>query len=314
MGLPKWLGYVLFFVVPTFLWLLAAAAAWRRNFRYPFLAYIGGSDGRASLARLQAFMWTMIIFGAFAAAMAIHKVKAGEAVETLRPPGEQVQAQSDQDKDKSKWVAIPPELLLLAGIAISSGVFSSLIAVVTGEEKTAMVKSLTKKNSPDVRDLIAEGSPTGEVLVIEGENFGSKAGSVRLSRAILRVYAWDDKKIIVNALDPTGRTLIVDTSNGKACAEVKGTGPEYELQPVIYYELVDLFRDDKSPGVMSLMKFQMFAWTLVATVIYSILFLKELDQYMTQLPTAPATIAALTGISQAGYLAGKGASAASAKE
>lgn len=44
--------------------------------------------------------------------------------------------------------------------------------------------------------------------------------------------------------------------------------------PVYYYEFSDLFRDDKNPSAMDLMKFQMFGWTLVAIFIYAWLFLE----------------------------------------
>ncbi len=37
----------------------------------PFV-FIAGNDNRLSLSRLQAFLWTLIIFGSFFAAMAIH--------------------------------------------------------------------------------------------------------------------------------------------------------------------------------------------------------------------------------------------------
>lgn len=75
-----------------------------------------------------------------------------------------------------------------------------------------------------------------------------------------------------------------------------------------YYELSDLFRDDKNPSNMDLMKFQMFGWTVIAIFIYSWLFVSNLGNDITSLPIVPESIVILTGLSQAGYLAGKGVS------
>lgn len=78
--------------------------------------------------------------------------------------------------------------------------------------------------------------------------------------------------------------------------------------PVYYYEFSDLFRDDKNPSGMDLQKFQMFGWTIVAIFIYSWLFLSNLNDHIGSLPLVPESIVILTGLSQAGYLAGKGVS------
>jgi hypothetical protein len=59
------------------------------------------------------------------------------------------------------------------------------------------------------------------------------------------------------------------------------------------------------------MKFQMFGWTVVAVRFYVILFLSKLANDISQLPTVDPSIVILTGVSQAGYLAGKAASTVS---
>jgi hypothetical protein len=72
MGLHENWGRWLFFLVPIILWLIGGGVAMFKGRKSPFLAYIAGSDNRLSLSRLQAFLWTLVIFGAFAAAMAVH--------------------------------------------------------------------------------------------------------------------------------------------------------------------------------------------------------------------------------------------------
>ena len=74
--------------------------------------------------------------------------------------------------------------------------------------------------------------------------------------------------------------------------------------------MVDLFRDDKSPDNLDLMKFQMFGWTVIAIVFYSYLFLRQIVPTLTALPEVPNGIVILTGLSQSGYLAAKGISGA----
>ena len=59
---------------------------------------------------------------------------------------------------------------------------------------------------------------------------------------------------------------------------------------------------------MDLMKFQMFGWTVIAIFIYVYLFLSNINPEIYSLPNVPYTIAILTGLSQVGYLAGKGTS------
>ena len=78
--------------------------------------------------------------------------------------------------------------------------------------------------------------------------------------------------------------------------------------PIVNYEFIDLFRDDKNPQTLDTMKFQMFGWTLIAILIYGYLFLSSISASMTELPTVPESIVVLTGLSQGGYLAGKAVS------
>ncbi len=57
-----------------------------------------------------------------------------------------------------------------------------------------------------------------------------------------------------------------------------------------------------------LIKFQMFGWTAIAAVIYVYLFCQNLTAGVTILPAIDSSIVTLTGVSQAGYPAGKGVS------
>src|SRR5438477_279547 len=83
MGLPTFWGYLLFFLVPIVLWLIGALAIRRRPMIVRLLSVVAGSDNRLSLSRLQAFAWTLVIFGSFAAAMAIHShIDVGTTIET----------------------------------------------------------------------------------------------------------------------------------------------------------------------------------------------------------------------------------------
>jgi len=103
--------------------------------------------------------------------------------------------------------------------------------------------------------------------------------------------------------------LIVDTGNGKLCYKMQGVVPNLNLAGTVsYYEFADLFRDDKNPRNLDLMKFQMFAWTFVAIFIYAWLFLSELHDHIETLPRVDASIVLLTGLSQTGYLTGKAVS------
>ncbi|MDQ3802335.1 MAG: hypothetical protein M3416_00545 [Acidobacteriota bacterium] len=286
--LPLWMGYLLFFGVPFTFWLVAGAAAALVGFRSPLLAFIGGSDARLSLSRLQAFLWTFIIFGAYVAAMVVSKKVTA-----------------------AQWIQIPPELLALAGISLASGVFSSLIAAVAGETKRAEVTSLTRQD------------PKKDEWTVTGVNLGND-GSLRFRRDVFSPISWKDGEIKFVAPELSNERLkgpmIVDTPNGKACYEITAVKDpsgqpitEYELKPRVCYEFVDLFRDDKNPRVLSLMKFQMFGWTLVAILLYIILYLYFLNPEIERLPNVDRSIALLTGISQAGYLAGKGTSIVSDK-
>jgi hypothetical protein len=287
------IGIVLFFLVPLALWGIGAAAAYRRGQRSG-LAFIAGNDHRLSLSRLQAFSWTLTIFGAFASAMAVSSKVTTE-----------------------RWIGIPNALLILAGISIGSGVFSSLIATVSGEERSATISGfISYQDAAAAKDggINLQPTfvlPTGLILwIVTGQDLGDKAGSIRIGRNSMHIVSWANNQIIFTAQERfKGKTLIVDTANGKVCY---GLDDSMRLQqPVVCYELVDLFRDDKDPGTLSLMKFQMFGWTLVALVIYWIMFVIHLDGAIENLPNVDQSIVILTGISQGGYLAGKGVSSVS---
>jgi hypothetical protein len=105
------------------------------------------------------------------------------------------------------------------------------------------------------------------------------------------------------------RLLVVETPNGKLNYRLIGQPTNFSLGlPVINYEFIDLFRDDKNPQTLDTMKFQMFGWTLIAILIYVYLFLSTISKTMMELPTVPQSIVLLTGLSQGGYLASKAVS------
>ena len=408
MNLPRLLGFLVFFLVPILLWLFVAAIVKRKGFKERAFALIAGSDNRLSLSRLQAFGWTLVIFGSFAAAMTIHTtIKAGipadianaqaqvkpatDKAESLKPnvattaatakaandayaaaetaykeaetkkaslpatasdetkqkaqqevdvakadlaaktqtrdtadkAAKEAQAAADKaDQDAKKavdlaksyqWVDIPAALLALAGIAIGSGVFSSLISAVNSEDKTACVTSLGSIPQADLKAHFpdAQAATNPNALSIIGKELGSN-GAVRLDKDRVPILLWksDGTQIIVDVHDGVEyKTLIVDTGNGKLCYELEGKTPGLVLGlPKISYEWSDLFRDDKNPSGLDLMKFQMFGWTVIAIFIYIYLFLADLRPTLESLPIVPQAIVILTGLSQTGYLAGKGVS------
>jgi Ca2+/Na+ antiporter len=392
MNLPRWVGYLVFFLLPIFLWLLVAAAVKRKGVKARAYALIAGSDNRLSLSRLQAFGWTLVIFGSFAAAMAIHKTiiagspadidkakadvkTATDNAERLKPnvaitataaktandlytaaqtalkeaetkettlaadPGAsaenkqkahqavvdakatlnakaETKASADKAAEEAKaatekadqdvknaaaraksyeWVDIPAALLALAGIAIGSGVFSSLISAVNSEDKTACVTALGSFPQADLKSHSPDATPgtSPNALSIVGKDMGS-SGAVRLDKDRVPILLWksDGTQIIVDVNDGVAyRTLTVDTANGKLCYELEGKTPGLILGlPKLYYEFSDLFRDDKNPIGFDLMKFQMFGWTLIAIVIYVYLFLADLRTDLESLPVVPAAI------------------------
>jgi chemotaxis protein histidine kinase CheA len=280
MNLPEWLGYLAFFAVPLLLWVIASLVTQRKGMGARAFAFIAGSDNRLSLARLQALVWTLVIFGSFAAAMIIHdpitsgttaeqeKAKNDAAAATKNASdlkkkveeaedlaGKAAAAKTEADKkaakaaeeekikvadpkasedDKTKakavaekerseataktedlarkneaaakakndasqaekgakaanlkaksynWVDIPGALLMLAGIAIGSGVFSSLISALNGEDKTACVTAVKSKTAAEVANEFPEAKAptTGSALLIEGKDLGA-TGLVKFGR------------------------------------------------------------------------------------------------------------------------------------
>jgi hypothetical protein len=298
MGWPKEWGWVLFFAVPLILSVVVGISA-VREVPSPLLALVAGSDNRLSLSRLQAFAWTWVIFGGFAAATAVStKVSA------------------------DTWVHIPTDVLELAGIAIISGVFSSLIAYQTDEGAQTEVL-YAEVSSPEI---------TPRRLVVWGVNLGATA-RVRVSglrfrpismtapvdegvkQELLKIHTAKDVLIGTLARGSTiGTTLVVDTASGRMAYDIelaKEQGNPTAIALVrqrTFYELSDLFRDDKNPLGLDLMKFQMFGWTTLAIVVYSIFFISHLNADIVALPNVDQSIVVLTGISQAGYLAGKAVS------
>ncbi len=300
MNWPASIGWVVFICVPGLIWLLAALANRGHGPSAKALGFVVGNDNRLSLSRLQAFVWTLVIFGSFFAAMAVHA--------KIEPTG--------------AWVQIPTPLLALAGISIGSGVFSSLIAAMNSEHATAHITWLgpiaeTDPNfGPGGHFEKVQRSQNPNYLLIVGENLGD-GGKVRTTlpgqgTLTLPHLLWkaDGTEILLDV--PNGQAyqnLTLETSNGKMTYALSGQTPNLVLGAAkVNYEFADLFRDDKNPENLSLMKFQMFGWTVVALFIYVYLFLANLDAAVTSLPNVDSSIAMLTGISQAGYLAGKGVS------
>jgi hypothetical protein len=321
MGLQQTWGIVVFFAVPLILWLIGAIAARRLGRDHALLVVISGTDGRLSVSRLQALLWTLVIFGAYAAAMAV-----------------------SDSVSVDKWIKIPGPVLQLAAISLASGVFSSLIASQKRDGKTSSFMSGPNVSvGPIPHDGGQQGSATAgatgnlsEMLVIlstNGADFGSKVGRVRLGKERLGISKWANNEI--TAVIPRGSTapselqkamddyaaaaakgeahkvvteqmLFIDTENGKVCFPLFGSLDHPMVGvPTKCYEFADLFRDDSSPDSFDLLKFQMFGWTVVAIAVYVVLFLSNLNDIKDSLPTVDSTIALLTGISQTGYLAGK---------
>jgi hypothetical protein len=306
MNWPASIGWILFICVPGLIWLLGALANRGHEPSAKALGFVVGSDNRLSLSRLQAFLWTLIIFGSYFAAIAVHaKIEA-----------------------TATWVQIPSPLLAIAGIALGSGVFSSLIAAVNGDHTIAHITSLgpipeTDPNfGPGGEFEKVQKPPNPNYLLITGVDLGD-GGKVRAKlkgkgTTTLPYLMWkkDGTEILLDV--PNGlayQDLTLETPNGKLSYELSGQTPYLVLgREKINYEFGDLFRDDKNPENLSLMKFQMFGWTVIALFIYVYLFLANLDPNTATLPNVDSSIAMLTGVSQAGYLAGKGVSNVSPNE
>jgi hypothetical protein len=234
------------------------------------------------------------------------------------------EAEAANLKAKSyNWVDIPGALLMLAGIAIGSGVFSSLISALNGEDKTARVTSIKQITSQELnfksQTQTAQDTKSDGILLITGKDLGAKClvklGEDKAGDKLAPVLFWkaDGTEVAVDLVgfkNPT--SLIMETPNGKLCYKLEDGLKLGDLEP--YYEFADLFRDDKNPKNLDLMKFQMFGWTVIAILIYSYVFLFDLRKDLDSLPDVPTTIAILTGISQAGYLTGKGVSNVSPNE
>ncbi|MEI9970700.1 MAG: hypothetical protein WDO73_00875 [Ignavibacteriota bacterium] len=372
-------------------------------------AFIAGGDNRLSLSRLQAFAWTLVIFGSFGAAMAVHNhIASGTVLETRQKTAAAKQAvdtddaelksadarltkarqlldeaktseaaaevtastsqslanAASTDKDtlqkkalddrlnydklhaqrtgletsyqntlaerkerqtardlaeiragssSSDWVQIPLELLALAGIAIGSGVFSSVISALNAEGKTACVTAIRARATADLTARFPQmNAPSGSrPLLIEGVDL-TGPGRARMGSVLTPILFWsgDGTAVVVDSAPVKSLSdLVVETAHGKLAYIVTGTLESPELgRSEFVYDLGDLFRDDKSPSTFSLMKFQMFGWTVVAIGIYSWLFLSNLDPSLSALPRVDPSVVILTGLSQSGYLVSKAVS------
>ncbi len=107
MGLCQPFGWVVFFAAPLVLWILVAWLS-KKGEDAKLLSIVAGHDGRLSLSRLQAGLWTMLIFASYSAAMAVHPAikivsaeqkdaaqKAYEATVTVQKTAEQALDQAN---------------------------------------------------------------------------------------------------------------------------------------------------------------------------------------------------------------------------
>ncbi len=217
---------------------------------------------------------------------------------------------------KTKWVFIPSELLALAGISLASGVFASVISASGNSHIDAIVTGIVIEQPA----AIPPRAQPNEVqatrwLRIRGTGFGA-SGSVRLNNLAARVIYFADTEIGIDLPPRTDyKRLTIDSINGKVAYELLNPAVNVNAQAAlglgnrhIDYEWGDLFRDDESPEKLSLMKVQLFGFTAAALVIYAVIFLRGLSTEIDTLPAVDATVVMLTGLSQSGYLVGKGAS------
>lgn len=338
-------------IVPLALWALFSLITreWQRKRVFGLIA---GADNRLSLSRLQAFAWTMVIVGAYTAAMAdrppstdlaqkkVDQIAYERAVVHERAvratvpkaPAEQEQQQTaiagateavrvaKENLVKYNWVRIPAELLILAGISLATGVFASMLA--SGGDGPPVAHRITVFAAAAVDPLgrNPRSSPArGKYwMLIDGSRLGGD-GEVRLNGRAARPLFWEaDGTAIAVDVDENRRydTMIIDTRNGKVTYALQYENNSSLLtaltlgDPRYSYELADLVRDDTNPRNLSITKFQMFGWTLIAIVIYVYLFLQALHGAvgLDELPVVDATVVMLTGVSQLGYLGGKVAS------
>jgi hypothetical protein len=174
-----------------------------------------------------------------------------------------------------------------------------------------------KLNEPLLRNWFAEKK---KLLDLEKVQIVKDDELTKANNKLNELFATptgEDEKINATEAVKNAITAVKDTKSLKAATKTEiGNlmGKELLGEFKYYYEFSDLFRDDKNPSNMDLMKFQMFGWTIVAIVVYSFLFLNDLRQNIDSLPLVPESIVILTGLSQAGYLAGKGVSNIPANE
>jgi hypothetical protein len=447
MQLNSQLSVIAFFLVPFFVWMLAALTAWRKagdqrlskKLAMTATAFVAGADGRLSLSRLQAFAWTLVIFGAYAAAFVVHvpytvgtaaesakadttfrtaksaleriessrddlAAKSGINSETLKelqlalddsarylkkleaergadPAADaaraahvatmratlldltaRVQAASQAVKeDRAKltaansersiaaaslmkykvrsaelrWVSIPVALLALAGLSIGTGVFSSLISNVSGEDKNACVTAVqslpySELDKTQFPELGTARSPSWPCAMIYGRDLG-KSGYVRFGSTYADVLYWASNERLIIVQMPPGFVkaqtpdiddtkvrgqLVVDTPNGKRVYAIQSIGGALSLgESATSYDWLDLFRDDRNPAALALTKFQMFGWTVVALLMYSYTVTRiiagEDAAYLSALPDVDSSLVVLMGVSQAAYLIGKAVSGVS---
>src|SRR5206468_1906605 len=119
--------------------------------------------------------------------------------------------------------------LALAGIALGSGVFSSLIAGVNSDAKTSCVTSLKLVTPEELKARFAEANAQAshELMIIEGRDLGT-SGRVRTGKSVLPVLYWskDGNAVAVDISRVTGAQslmdIVVETENGKLAYNVTG--------------------------------------------------------------------------------------------
>lgn len=338
---PKY-SWLLFAVAFSALWLIGITAA-KYMGRKSLIFFIGGNDERLSLAKFQVIIWTFVVISSYVAIMFIYVPRATDpAAPSVITEWVTIPAQilmlmgiSISGTVLSSIISASNEEMRTAFVSeITYDPLNSQFRIKGGnfgiDRGSVRIHLKTPTNTKWELSIKREDWKDSEITVqaekkVSAVINGLKAGAQKelgklnsikaeISTATLTADEMRKKadelekeeaevaKIFTNAVERD--VLIVDTKNGKA-AYFLITEPEIKLgRSTIYYEFVDFFRDDLNPNVLSILKYQLFGWTLVAVVLYIYKFL-QLNAASHSLPNIDPTVVILTGASTAGYLAGK---------
>jgi hypothetical protein len=254
---PESVGWLVFILVPGVIWMLGAWAnrghgSWAR-----ILGFAVGTDNRLSLSRLQAFLWTLVIFGSFAAAMAIHQdiVPATQA---------EIEAATKKAKEAVDIAAA---------------------------KKTAYQSAVAEEEAAEAASKAAQDALTAA----EAE---AEVRARRAAAAPKETELQAKNKVAQDRLPDLEAALV-----GKdAILAVKRKGAETAL--AFWKPAEDAAKKAQNEVPNS-------AWVQIPAALLALagyLVLTHLTEHIQTLPTVDSSITALTGVSQAGYLAGKGSS------